>query len=53
MTLYRTPSLLRPCTDFKAYTLKKHQKYLPVSSVTCTGVGKLQEAVEMNFQGVS
>lgn len=53
ITLCRPPCLLRPCTDFKAYTLKKHQKYLPVSSVTYTELGKLQEAVEMDLQAVS
>lgn len=53
ITLYRPPCLLRPCTDFKAYTLKKQQKYLPVSSATYTELGKLQEAVEMNLQAVS
>lgn len=52
ITLYGAPCLLRPCTDFEAYTLKKHQKYLPVSGVTYTELRKLQEAVEMNLQAV-
>lgn len=52
ITLYIAPCLLRPCTDFEAYTLGRYFWRFFVSSVTYTELGKLQEAVEMNLQAV-